>query len=256
MRYSTFRYSIRSSIGRRPFLGDDDKKEGRSPRFSTAWAWKGAIVAALLLFAVRSASPQAGDGAPVNGDAVACAQLIYAGDRSANAFSDRFLQRTAQATAIRAEPHFRAVRLDSPALFDYPFALLSGAGDFSLTAQERTNLRAYLKHGGFLLASAGCSDVAWARSFREEFARLFPGAALAPLPRRHPLYEQVYRIDSLARTDAPQGQEAVLQAFRIGGRITLIFSPVGLNADPGCNGAEIARSEFVNVNLLAYALLH
>jgi hypothetical protein len=217
----------------------------------------------LLLLAVSSATPQENTPPDLSGDRVQCANLIYAGNKTSQCFSDRFLKRLSLETRIQAEPHFRKVRLDSSDLCNYPFAIMTGEGGFQLTEKERVQLRYYLTHGGFLLASAGCSDPEWVRSFRTEFARLFPGKQMQPLKLDHPLFRIVYKIDSLATTHGHSGPGgATLEAYSLKGRIVLIFSSDGLNDTAHaencccCGGDEIDRAEFINVNVLAYALLH
>src|ERR1051325_12174952 len=75
--------------------------------------------ALLLLFTVSFARPQDGDTSRISGDRVQCANLIYAGNKSSQCFSDRFLKRMEMETRIRTEPHFRKVRLDSRDLCNY-----------------------------------------------------------------------------------------------------------------------------------------
>src|SRR5690349_19442465 len=130
----------------------------------------GMALAGLLALATTLAAPQDRETTELSGDTVQCANLIYAGNKTSQCFSDRFLKRLQLETKIQTEPHFRKVRLDSRDLSDYPFAGMTGEGGFRLTEKERVQLRYYLTHGGFLLASAGCSDPEWVRSFRSEFA--------------------------------------------------------------------------------------
>jgi hypothetical protein len=216
----------------------------------------------LLALTTSFARPQGGtSSARMRGDRVQCANLIYAGNKTSQCFSDRFLKRLSMETKIQTEPKFQRVRLDSRDLCSYPFAIMTGEGSFTLTEKERVQLRYYLTHGGFLLASAGCSDPQWVRAFRAEFARVFPGQQLARLKMDHPLFRTVYKIDSLPTTHSRPGG-ATLEAYTVKGKIVLIFSSDGLNDTEHaencccCGGDEIARSEFVNVNVLAYALLH
>ncbi|HZO91551.1 MAG TPA: DUF4159 domain-containing protein [Chthonomonadaceae bacterium] len=222
--------------------------------------WKTPLaLAGLLALTTSFAVPQGRSPVSLRGDRVQCANLIYAGNKTSQCFSDRFLMRLKVETKIQTEPHFRQVRLDSRDLCNYPFAVMTGEGGFRLTEKERLQLRYYLTHGGFLLASAGCSNRDWARSFRAEFARLFPGRQLMPLKLDHPLFRLVYKIESLATRHRPSG--AALEAFIHKGRIVLLFSPDGLNDTAHaencccCGGDEINRAEFINVNVLAYALL-
>lgn len=217
----------------------------------------------LLALTLSSARPQSSDTGGLSGDRVQCANLIYAGNKSSQCFSDRFLKRLSMETKIQTEPHFRKVRLDSRDLSNFPFAIMTGEGGFALTEKERVQLRYYLMHGGFLLASAGCSDADWVRSFRAEFARVFPGKQMTHLKLDHPLFRMIYRIDSLATTHGRSGPNgAILEAYSLRGRIVLVFSSDGLNDTAHaencccCGGDEIDRAEFINVDVLAYALLH
>lgn len=211
----------------------------------------------------HSAGQRSGGTTRLTADRVQCANLIYAGNKTSQCFSDRFLQRIDSETRIHAEHRFRKVRLDSGELCNFPFAVMTGEGRFQLTEKERIQLRHYLTHGGFLLASAGCSSPDWVRSFRAEFARLFPGRQMARVPMSHPLFRMVYKIDSLTTTHGRHGASgAALESCSLNGRLVLLFSPDGLNDTAHaencccCGGDEIDRAEFINVNVLTYALLH
>ena len=193
----------------------------------------GGVVAAGTLIAVVSAAP-AGKRQPANKDSrqgmVQCANL------------------------------FCPVKLGGKELFEYPFAVMTGEGAFTLTPPQRQNLRNYVMRGGFLVASAGCSSSAWDASFRAEMRKTFPKMKLKKLPMSHPIFHTVYDVQKL-RTKSPTN--AYLEALEIDGKIALVYSHEGLNdtqnAGPGCcccGGNEILNSREVNANLLAYALTH
>lgn len=220
-------------------------------------------VALSMLVSALSLSFALPDDRP-NGYRVQCANLIYAVNKSSVCFSDRFLKRLESQTKVLTERKFSKVRADDVRqLCGYPFAIMTGEGGFSLTEKERMNLRYYLTHGGFLLASAGCSDPEWVRSFRSEFARLFPGRSVQKIPLTHPMFRTVYQIVSLSTSHQRHGPlAAALEGYSVNGKLVLVFSPDGLNDTSHaencccCGGDEITNAEFVNVNLLAYALLH
>src|SRR5689334_3194419 len=129
----------------------------------------------------------AGPTPDINGNRVQCANLVYAVNKSSVCFSDRFLKRLEMETKVLTESRFTRVRLDdAKKLADYPFAIMTGEGGFTLTEKERINLRYFLTHGGFLLASAGCSSPEWIRSFRREFGIVFPGVQLKKVSFDHP----------------------------------------------------------------------
>jgi len=194
------------------------------------------------------------------GSKVRCANLVYAGNKSSVCFSDRFLRRLELETNIRTDHRFVKVRLDSEDLYNHPFAIMTGEGGYSLTPAERTALRYYCTSGGFLLASSGCSDPNWTRSFRSEMARVFPGEKLTPIPLTHPIYRTVYKVTSVKTSHGHKG--AVLEGITYNGKIVVLFSPDGLNDTAHarncccCGGDELDQAEYINVNVLAYALLH
>ncbi|MBM3458900.1 MAG: DUF4159 domain-containing protein [Armatimonadetes bacterium] len=194
------------------------------------------------------------------GSRVRCANLVYAGNKTSVCFSDRFLRRLELETNIRTESKFARVRLDSAELYEFPFAIMTGEGGFTLTPRERVALRHYVTSGGFLLASAGCSDPEWSRSFRTEMGKLFPKQKLTPVPIGHPMFRTVYSISNIQTTHGRKG--ASLEAIANDGKQVVVFSPDGLNDTAHarncccCGGDELDQAEQINVNLLAYALLH
>ena len=220
-------------------------------------------LAALLFLLSRTAAPQSDGAEPKPGVRIQCANLTYAGNKTSQCFSDRFLTRLSTDTRIQADPHFYKTRLDSSDLCRYPFAIMSGEGPFALTEKERAALRYYLTQGGFLLASAGCSDSRWIQSFRREFAKLLPDQKWIPLPPTHPLFRTIYKIDDFSTKNGLLGTPAAkLEAISYCGRVVALFSANGLNDSPHavncccCGGDEIEKAEFININALAYALLY
>ncbi|GMW01845.1 MAG: hypothetical protein AMXMBFR84_29820 [Candidatus Hydrogenedentota bacterium] len=221
------------------------------------------LAAATFLLAGASGNPPAPARPPAHGedpaDSITCANLIYAGSKSSVCFSDKFLATVAQETNVDADRGFTPVKLASEDVFNYPFAIMTGEGAFSLFEQERVNLKAYLTRGGFLLASAGCSSREWDQSFRKEFDRIFPDGELVKIPINHPIYHTVFEINQIY---LKSGGSALLEGYEIDNRIVLVYSPEGLN-DTGnvrgcccCGGNEVKNSERVNTNIITYALTH
>jgi hypothetical protein len=201
------------------------------------------------------AAPRPGEG----GDAVACANLIYAGTRSSVCFSDKFLTAVAKDTTIATARKFKAVKLADKEVFGFPFCVMTGEGGFTLTESERTNLRRYLERGGFLLASAGCSSQAWDEAFRREMKQIFPDDKLEAIPQTHDIFHIVYDIKTLKATHG--GPEPKIEGLTLGGKIVVVYSSDGLNDTSTmygcccCGGNEIGNSQQINANILAYALL-
>ena len=199
--------------------------------------------------------------APARPGSVRCANLIYADNKTSVCFSSEFMSQIMRDSHVETDPRLTAVKLDSADIYQFPFAVMTGEGAFTLTGPQRESLRNYLSNGGFLVASAGCSSAPWSSSFLSEIAIVFPELKLSRLDHSHPVFHTVYDIDRLD-CNKSAGQ-AHLEGLEIDGKIVLIFSRDGLNdtAKAGgqcccCGGNEIANSRQVNVNLLAYALTH
>jgi len=127
-----------------------------------------------LTILVMAAAWLAAATAPAKEGALQCANLIYGENHTSRCFSDEFLTAVQRETTIATERRFRAVKLESEELFQYPFVVITGEQDFRFTAKERENLKRYLTSGGFLLASAGCSNKDWDQAFRREIKTIFP----------------------------------------------------------------------------------
>jgi len=216
-----------------------------------------AACAAAVLLVVSAQQGPAPAPTHEGGDAVAVANLIYAGTKSSVCFSERFLTVVARDSTINTARKFKPVKLADRELFQYPFAIMTGEGSFALTEPERVNLRRYLERGGFLLASAGCSSELWDKSFRREFEIVFPDHKLEPIPMDHEIFRTIYKIDKLQT----HGAEAKLEGLTLNGKIVLVYTSDGLNDTHTmhgcccCGGNEIANSQQVNANILAYALM-
>lgn len=232
-----------------------------------------ALISAALLclaqdfssYASRKGSKEAPDTSGLahispDGDVVQCANLVYAGNKTSVCFSDRFLNRMRQETNIKTEQGLVKAHLGKADLFLFPFAIMTGEGGYTLTPQERINLKHYVTHGGFLLASSGCSDPDWTRSFRAEMMKIFPDNKLKPIPMSHSIYRTVYTVTATRTTHGHKA--ANLEGLFYNGRIVVVFSPDGLNDTSHaqncccCGGDELDQSEYLNVDILAYALLH
>ena len=218
------------------------------------WA---ALTAVAMLLASLAAPAQAQLPEP---GTVKCANLVYANGKTSKCFSAEFLTQIGKETNINTHAKFMPVKVESVDLYEYPFAVMTGEGAFTLTPQQRDAMRNYLTSGGFVVASAGCSSQTWAKSFKGEVARIFPELKLKKIEMSHPLFHTVYDID---RLNLKRSGEAELHGLEIDGKIVLIFSEDGLNdtAKAGgncccCGGDEIRNARQINVNLLAYTLTH
>jgi len=197
---------------------------------------------------------------PLRPGLINCAILTYGEGKTSRCFSSEFLAQASRETNINCNPKFVSTLLESAELFECPFAVMTGEGEFELTEAQQVNLRSYLENGGFVIASAGCSSEEWQTSFRQAIGKVFPDVPLRALEMSHPVFHTVYDIKELRCKGTHQ---AHLEGLEIDGKIVLIFSPDGLN-DTGkagprcccCGGNEIQNSRQMNVNLLSYTLTH
>lgn len=202
----------------------------------------------------------ASGAAESEGDVVKCANWVYGTpQKTSRCFADKFLRQAAEETRIKADTSFTTVQLAADEVFDFPFAVMTGEGNFTLSEAERENLKRYVEKGGFLLASAGCSDPRWADSFENEIAIIWPDQELEEIYLDHEIFSTVHQVDEI-RTS--RGNLEALRGIRVEGRLALVYSPEGLN-DTGsvrgcccCGGNEVRNSLTINVNIFAYALTH
>ena len=208
----------------------------------------GALIMLIEIQAYSAESP---------GDLVECANLIYGGTKSSVCFSEEFLSAVASESSVNTARKFKPVKLAEKEVFRFPFAVMTGEGAFTLTDDERKNLKLYLETGGFLLASAGCSSKEWSDSFTREMQVIFPDRKLTDVAMDHPVFRTVFDIPRLET----KHEDATLQGLTIGGKVVVIYSPDGLNDTQTmhgcccCGGNEILNSRKVNANILVYALL-
>ena len=193
-----------------------------------------------------------------NSETIHCGNLVYSENKTAICFAEKFLSDAATETGLRIAPKFRSIFLSKDEVFTTPFCIFTGQGDFKLGDIERNNLRRYLENGGFVLASPGCSDQAWNKAFAREIQLALPAYGLKQIPMSHELFSTVNKITSLT----VKGRSTSLQGISINGRLAMVYSPEGLNDASNaqgcccCGGAEISQSREINVNAIAYSLLH
>ncbi len=213
----------------------------------------------IALLAIATAGLQAA-APPVdwNSETIHCGNLVYGKDQTSICFAETFLAEAAKETGLKIEPKFARVQLGQDEVFNTPLCIFTGEGDFVLKDSERSNLRKYLENGGFILASPGCSNAQWNTAFRRETALALPGYEMKQIPMEHEIFSTVHKISSVI----VKGKTTYLNGIFINGRLAMVYSPEGLNNASNakgcccCGGAEITDPIKVNVNAVAYALLH
>lgn len=192
---------------------------------------------------------------------VRVARLVYAGGKTSKCFADGFLEMADRRLESNISRNLEKVELASDEIFAFPFIIMTGEGRFSLSEKDRNQLQAYLKGGGFLLASAGCSNRKWATSFKAVMADLYPEQEMQKLDLDHPLFHTLVDIDRIVASKG--SQVGAVYGMNLEDRLAVVFSPLGLNdtANAGggcccCGGNEVRNSKQINANIVAYALTH
>lgn len=210
-------------------------------------------VMAAMCVAVASAQDAAKTHEPVS-----VGKLIYAGDHKTECFNDAFLEVVDRGSRVHVARQLAEVKLHDVKLFAHPIVVMSGKGDFTLTDGEVEYLRAFLRHGGFLLASGKCQDAAFDAAFRKAMKRVLPDSPLTPLPADHALLKVMFDIKQVQTVRA---FDKPLWIVEIDGRAAVLYSPVGLNDSAGmgtdcccCGGNEIRNARWINANAVMYAM--
>lgn len=101
-------------------------------------------------------------------------------------------------TSTTMDPSPQVLTASSPPFARMPFALLAGAGGFSLPEADRQALRRWIELGGLLIAdNAGRDEPSpdFDRAVRDELGRLFPQRRLERVSADHVVYRTFYRLD-------------------------------------------------------------
>jgi Domain of unknown function (DUF4159) len=91
---------------------------------------------------------------------------------------------------------YQIVDIDSPELFDYPFAYLCEPGYLNLNEKDVENFREYLDRGGFVLVD----DFRGPRhldNLIQQMKKVYPARDIVRLDISHPVFNSFYKIDSL-----------------------------------------------------------
>jgi uncharacterized protein DUF4159 len=171
----------------------------------------------------------------------------------------------ARYTAIDVAPTGVIVPLDSPALYRYPFAFLTGHLPVRFTEGERANVRQFVDRGGMLFVDDHNHDIdgAFHKTANEELARV--AGPLVQLPNDHPLYSAFFRFPEGPPTTSHElngwGDNLVhkhLLAAMRGDRIAVLFSNKDYSSEWGYHPENkrflaVDNTKFA-VNIIVYAL--
>ncbi len=163
-------------------------------------------------------------------------------------------------TTLRVAPRERVIDIDTPALFEAPFAYIAGRRLVEFSRSEREHLERWLRQGGFLFADDCNHDIdgLFARSFEAEMARIFGAGALVTLPNDHPVYSSFFDFpDGPPPTSLELngwGDDLVheyLKGIVLDGRLAVLYS----NKDYGCEwDYDFRNKRFLAVDNTRFAV--
>jgi hypothetical protein len=198
------------------------------------------------------------------------ARLIHDGDYKADVHAEvRLAEMLRDQAKVDVVAQGRYLRANDEKLFEYPVVLMIGHYSFTPSDEEVAGLRAYLDHGGCLVAEACCGRLAFDKSFRQLAARLYPASALEPLAANHPIYsgqvgtqlgELHYRRILADELNSRGTASPPLEAVTVKGRTLIIYSKYDwsccLEGDNpfSCRGYLDADGRKLALNIFLYAI--
>jgi len=128
-----------------------------------------------------------------------------------------------------------AVTLKEVDPFAYPVLYMTGHRAFSLSKEEAAGLKRYLLGGGILLADACCGRASFDIAFRREMAKVLPKHKLEPIPLDDPIYNTLYKIQTvrytpLVRAERPNLRVPTLMGIKVNGMWSVVYSGYALGA--------------------------
>jgi hypothetical protein len=146
----------------------------------------------------------------------------------------------------------------------YKVAHLTGTGTFTLTPEERAELKAFVEGGGTLIADACGGSTEFGEAAEAQLTSLFPAATMKVIEPTHAVFsagaktkEVAYR--AFARRVIGALQTPRIKGMEIGGRVAVFFSvedlSTGLVGQPvdGIYGYEPASATDLMRNMIFYA---
>lgn len=207
---------------------------------------------------------------------LAIASILHGGGCSAAPRAlENLLQEAATQLKYRIATDSVELTASDPKIFRYPVLFIHGRSEFQFNDAEREAIRLYLERGGTVLADAVCGSEAFAKSFREEMAKIMPDAPLEPIDAQSALYTTEFGgfdLSNVTRREVVGTRQdgtldiredvgpPALEAIAVHGKYRLFFSAYDLScalekADSiDCKGYLRDDAARIALNLILYGL--
>lgn len=171
------------------------------------------------------------------------------------------LVRLVSRTATIQVQEQRRLKLADDGLYQTPFLFMNGHNDFVLSEGELGNLRKYLGHGGFVMASGCCTNPEFPKAWRRELSRIFTGEAVRTIPYDHLIYRSFYKLERIRSANG--NRDIFLEGLFHQGELVGVIAEDGLccsfSMANSCNtgkGVNPDDAKKVALNIAVYALTH
>ena len=180
-----------------------------------------------------------------------------------------------EAVGMSASTKMRDLPLNDKNIFRYPVLYMHGRNRFTIAAEERQQLKAYLDRGGVLVADSCCGAKPFDKGFREFMSQLYPEKKLERIPISHELFSDKVGLDIklLKRRTAEGGEnssggnftvrtaEPILEGIELDGRFAVIYSKYDISCalerqvSGNCEGYFPEDAVKLGTNIVLYAML-
>jgi len=109
---------------------------------------------------------------------------------------EQLIQGLKRLTNLNIADHERAVPLNDPNLFKYPFLYSSEAGQLVFTQEDAKIMREYLDRGGFWMVDDFWGSFEW-NNFMQNLQKVYPNVEVKDIPMNHPIFHTFYDIEKL-----------------------------------------------------------
>jgi hypothetical protein len=99
-------------------------------------------------------------------------------------------------TNLNIADYERAIPINDPDLFRYPFVYTSEPEQMVLTDQDASIMREYLNRGGFWILDDFWGSFEWS-AMERQVKKVLPSAEIKDIPLNHPIFHVFYDVDHI-----------------------------------------------------------